>query len=55
MMKKKKYYLLPLDGYRQPIGTIEEIMLTKKEYEEMNNNGQYVFTSYASALIRAQD
>jgi hypothetical protein len=54
-MRKGKYYILPLDNYRQPRGNIEEIYLTKNEKEQMEKENPYIFKKYASALLRAQD
>ena len=52
---KKEYYLLPTDNYGQPDGTIEEIELTKKEYEEQKKQGAYIYDDYVVAYCRALD
>ena len=49
--QKKLYYVLPLDGYNQPDGTVVEMYLT----EEEARNTPYCFEDYASALYRALD
>ncbi len=54
MDKKQVYYLLPLDSYNQPNGNVNEVMLTKVEYEKMKEYGYYVYDNYANALWRAQ-
>jgi len=53
-MKKGKYYILPLDSYNQPNGNINEIFLTKEEFEELEGKGYYIYKNYASAAWRAQ-
>jgi len=54
-MRKSRYYILPLDNYRQPSGDIEEIYLTKSEKEKIEKKNPYIFKKYISALMRAQD
>ena len=52
---KKEYYLLPMDSYGQPNGTIEEVILTAKEYEEKRKQGAYIYDDYIVAYCRAMD
>lgn len=52
---KKIYYYLPIDGYGQPDGNVNEVQLTKVEYEARKAQGQYIYDSYSQALYRAQD
>jgi hypothetical protein len=54
-MRKGKWYILPLYGYGQPSGDVQEIRLTKAEAESLQKSGQYLFKNYAAALYRAQD
>jgi len=54
---KKTYYFLPLDQYNQPIGTVEEILMTEGEYNYCKKYELdfYVFDNYQDALRRALD
>ena len=50
----KKYYKLPVDGYGQPNGFVEEI--TKEKYNELKSkNFPYLYNDYYQALNRVQD
>ena len=54
---KKTYYFLPIDQYNQPIGTVEEILMTVQEYNYCKEYDLdfYYFEDYESALRRALD
>ena len=52
---KKTYYYLPLDGYNQPDGNVNEILLTKEEYQEAKKNYVYIYERYFDACNRAQN
>lgn len=53
--KLKTYYLLELDSYNQPSGIINEIELTKSEYDDMKSKYIYIYENYSTALMRAQN
>lgn len=52
---KKEYYKLPTDSYGQPDGTIQKVMLTKKEYKKAKESGEYIYEDYMTAHYRAID
>ena len=52
---KKTYYILTLDNYNQPNGLVNEILLTKKEYEKKKKEYIYVYEKYDQALQRAHN
>ena len=52
---KNTYYMLNLDSFNQPCGTISTIELTEEEYLKMKKNYIYIYDSYDSALQRALD
>lgn len=59
-MKKKTYYIVKDDGYGQRGAFIEDIQLTKKEYEQIARQDRRerdysIFKSYDSALYYTQD
>lgn len=51
----KKYYILPLDNYGQPDGSVETIELTEEEFNKLKKTYIYVYDNYMQALRRAQD
>ena len=52
-MKKKLYYVLSLDNYGQPDGTIDIVELTKEEAERTPYCYPYTTKGYSKALWRA--
>ena len=54
-MKTREYYVLPVDSFGQPIGYIETIKTTLKDYRNRKENGEYIYKEYSQALFRAQD
>lgn len=52
---KNTYYLLPLDNYNQPDGSIREVQLTKEEFKQAKVNGHYIYEDYIAAVSRAMD
>jgi hypothetical protein len=59
-MKKKTYYIVEDDGYGQRGTDIEEVKLTKKEYEQITRQDRRernysIFEKYSSALYYTQD
>ena len=54
---KTKYYYLPLDSFGQPSGIINELYLTKQEYNAIKRDVfspyYYVYTNYEAAYYRS--
>lgn len=53
--KTREYYVLPVDSFGQPIGYIETIQTTEKDYKSSKENGEYIYKEYSQALFRVQD
>ena len=53
--KLREYYILPVDNFGQPIGYIETIQTTLKDYRVRKENGEYIYKEYIQALYRSQD
>lgn len=54
-MKLRECYILPVDNFGQPIGYIETIQTTLKDYRTRKENGEYIYKDYIQALYRSQD
>ena len=54
-MKLREYYILPVDNFGQPIGYVETIQTTLKDFREREKNGEYIYKDYTQALYRSQD
>lgn len=57
-MRKKTYYIVMNDGWGQHGTDIEEIKLTKEEYNAMKSNpnrNYFITDKYISALYYTQD
>lgn len=57
-MRKKTYYIVMNDGWGQHGTDIEEIKLTKEEYNVMKSNpnrNYFITDKYISALYYTQD
>lgn len=52
--EKKTYYRLPVDGFGQPTGDVQEVKL--RPYEAiLEQDYGYIFDDYAEAVARAMD
>lgn len=55
MDKKKTYYELMLDAYHQPNGIVQPVKLTKKEFEQRQKDGHWIYENEDQATYRAMD
>ena len=53
-METQIYYYLPLDGYNQPNGNVNQIELTEEEFLNYKKCGNYIYDNEADADWRAQ-
>ena len=51
---KKNYYLLPLDSFNQPDGTVREVELTEEEFLNVKKTRGYIYDNSYDADWRAQ-